>query len=423
MLRLCTLSRAFTPFAVLLLAITATACGGDDVDAESDPEGALRDAIQALGEWDGVGLTLSLQADETAREAMREEMSDDAIDRVLGGSLGLLATNDGDTTAMALDVTIDGSEVAAVQFHDESDIYLRVDFEAIAELVDDPDLEAELSTMLAEAEQFGLGDAADGLQQGGWVHVTGLEQMMNMVGGMDGATPPDEADEEESERLVEEVSAHTLAFVDGDVSVAHIGSEDAGERLRATTDGASLRTYLTDLTSIFAGSDLVGGLDQGMVEEDFSDIPSDEQVSLDVWVDGGEVSQIALDIASYADDLEGELLFVVAMEEYTGGIDAPTDVTTVDLFQIVGQFMGGLGGGFGDDSLDDDGTDDDGLDDDGSDDDAGLSEEELDILLQDLIAEGECINQEDLDFLESFLGPEGADAIRSLVDQGVVEYC
>jgi hypothetical protein len=411
---------------LLLFALVATACGGDDAGVEDDPEGALRDALEELADYDGFELLVQLSADEEARaQALREEdFTEEELERLLTASVLVRTTTQGDEDEGAAEfiLTVDDEPVAELRALPDMDLYLRVDLEAIAELSDDPEMRAEIDELAQQAEAFGLRDAVEAAQRGDWIRVTGLEQLINLFGEAPAAQ--DTTDDEEAERLSEEIAEAAIRFVDEDVTVTYVGSDDAGERVRATTDGAAIQRFLDEVGSIAASSDALGGNDPQELAGDL-ELDDDQTVTLDAWISGGRLTQIAFDLATLGEeaDTEGELLLVIGIDEFTGTIDEPEDAAQVDLFGLIGGFMGGLGGP-GQEPFDegefDDGFDDDGFDD-GEFDDGEFDEGEFD---EGEFDQGEaCITEEEIEQMREFLEPEEQQELDDAIEAGILPVC
>jgi hypothetical protein len=407
--------RAFV--VLLVLALGAAACGGDS-GVEDDPEGALRGALEELADYDGIELLVQLSADEATRAQMLREgdLSEEDVELLLTASLLIRATGEDDEDgAAAFVLTVDDSAVAELRVLPDMELYLRLDLDRVLDLVDDPTARQDVDDLVAQAELIGLRDVAEAARRGEWIRITGLEQLLNLFG----ATPPraDDVDEDEADELAEELSQAAVRFLDDDVEVTYVGSDDAGERVRATTSGAALRRFLDDVNRIAASSDTLAAANPQDLSGQFDDIPDDAVVSLDAWISDGRLTQIALDLSEFDEDgeIEGELLLVVGIAEFTGSVDAPDDAVDVDLFGLIGGFMGGFGGPglgaveedpFGDDAFEDDAFDE-GEFDEGSFDDL----------------EDACLSEEELDAMRSFLEPDQQAELDEAIEGGFIEVC
>jgi hypothetical protein len=429
------------PLAVALLLVVVTACGGNEADeVAEDPQGSLREAVEAVGEWEGINLELRLDVDEAGREALlsEEDMTQEELDLLLDGRVVATIANldDPETSSFATRIVLDGNDLLELRVTEDERFFVRVDLQAVSEAADDEVLAPEdIDELVGMADMLGVGEAGEALAGSEWIELTGIEQLMALAGAQPEDTEaPDEA-------AAERIAERTSTFVEQDVTVETVGSDDIGERVRATTNGAALRRFLDDVSAEVDTGGLLeesGGQD---LADDLTDLPDDAVVSLDAWIDGGELRQLAIDLASLDEevDVDGELWLIIAMEEYSGSVDAPDEATTLDVFSLVGGFLGGgFEEGFGDDGFDDDGFDDDGFDDDGFDDDGFeddlvTEEDGVDESTDDDGAgeddgfgdEGatECITQEELDEIEQFLGEEGLEEIQNLIDAGILEVC
>jgi hypothetical protein len=424
---------------VALLLVLVTACSGNEAEeVEQDPQAALRDAVEAVGEWQGIALEVRLDADEAAQQALLTEgdMTQEDLDVLLAGRVAatIAALDDPETTSFEARVVLDDGDVLELRVTEDQRYFVRLDLQAVAEASDEEVVTQEdVDELIGAAETMGVGAAGEALANARWIELTGIEQLMNLAG----ASPQDDT-EELDQATAERIAERTSAFIDEDVTVTSVGSDDIGERVRATTDGASLRRYLDDVGAELDDSGLVeDAVGEGLT----TDLSDDAAVTLDAWVADGELRQVAIDLTSLDEEMEldGEAWLVVTMEEFTGSVAAPDEATTLDVFSLVGGFLGGgMEDGFGDDDgFEDDGFEDDGVDDvteeefddDGSTDDGvdGVTEEEFtdDGVTDDGVGDedADCITQEELDEIEQFLGEEGLAEIQNLIDAGILEVC
>lgn len=392
---------------VLVLAVVAAACSPDDDQVAENPTEALRDAFTALGDLEGVELVLRLEADEEVLAALTEgDLDVDEAALVLDSSLLVRAVGEGDDGSAEFVLTVAGDDVAELRVLPATDVYARIDLEALLALADDPDVSATLDAFVAQAELFGFGEVAAAVQAGEWIHLTGLEQMLQMVEGMAGEQQPDDLEDEEAERLAEEIAAAAERFLAEDVEVEYVGSEDAGERVRATTDGAALGRFLADVTSVVAATDLLDGMGGAELARELERELGGVTIAFDAWIADGELTQLALDLAGFADqDPGGEVLLVLEISEFTDAVEAPADATEIDLFGMLGGLLGGFGppgdDPFGDDTVEDVPGEDRGDD----------------------LGEAECITEEELEQVEELMGEDALEEIQELIDAGFLEMC
>jgi hypothetical protein len=385
-------------------AIQEAATSGPSV--EDDPDAALRAAVTRIGAWEGIEAAIRLKPDEEARAAAlaEGEVTEEEAELLFGSSVILRASGleDPEATSLETSVVVDGTSVFDLRVNSDDRFFVRLDLEMLSTLSDDADFGdvdfGDVDDLVVAGGMFGFGDVAQAAADGRWIELIGIDDVRELVG----AEPEDEPeiDETELEALDTRISRLFARFVDADVAVSYVGSDDLGERVRMTTDGASLEALFTELTTEFDRAGLLDDLAGDELDE--LGVEDDLLVSLDAWIDGGELRQIAMDVNTL-DDVEetpGELLIVVVLEEYTGTIAEPEDVEPFDIASLVGAFFDG----FGDDPFGDGDVDDEDLSGGGS-------------------VETECITQEELDELAEIAGPEAAAEIESLVDLGFLEIC
>lgn len=395
----------------LLLATGLTACGDGGADAEADPKQALADAIEALGDYDGVEMLLSIDGDREALALATDGALDQETTELLLDSTILVraAGEDEDDAQAEFVVSLGGQDSVEMRILPEQRFFLRVDLDAIGEAIGEADLAASLDEVIAGAEQFGLGDAADAVRTGGWIELIGADELTEMM-GMPGASEQ-EPSEEEIEDIRDRLVTLMQRFLDEDVEVEHLGDESAGERVRATTTEADLAELFDELTTIV--SDL-GGIDADALAGLPETTGSDRAVHIDFWLDGGELGQVGFDLAQLGDDGAPEGTYIlVAIEEFTGSVEAPDEATQVDLAEVMGAVFGGFGdlgdlgdpGGFEGAPGDVDGGEFD----------------EGDLEGEDPLG-GECIPQEEIDELTGG-DPELEAEFDVLLEMGVLEVC
>jgi hypothetical protein len=229
---------------------------------QDDPEAALREAVAALGGWEGLRATLRFEADEEARVAAMTgcDLTPEDAERLFGAVAVLRA--DGfdhpDTGAFHASVVVDGSPVLDLQVGRDERLFVRVDLDEAAMPADAADLGA-LDDLLLAARMFGLGDVAQALAEGRWIEVIGIDEVLAPADGHGSDEPG--TDEQEPEALDARISAALDRFVEEDADVGFVGSEGAGARVRLTTDGASLEALIEEFTGTIDEPDEAEPLD------------------------------------------------------------------------------------------------------------------------------------------------------------------
>jgi hypothetical protein len=379
----------------LLLLGGLTACTDDAGEVQDDPEGALRDAVAALADHDGVELILAIDGDE---EAIAAELGERETAILLDSSFTVRATGqtEDDAQAEAL-LDLAGEEAAEFRVLPQQRLFVRVDVDTVAAVVDDPEFDAFVDEAVGFADLVGLADVVGTLRAGGWVEVTGLEQLAALAGQQDEPT------EEESADVQQRTVAALERFVAEDVTVEPLGSEDVGERVRATTTGADLQELLDELGTILAD---VGGVGAGDLQGiDDADLPPDETVTVDAWISDGVLTQLGYDLATTGDGAPAGTFLLMAIGEFTGSVEAPDDATPFDVFELVGGFLGGpddLGGVEGDPA------------DGGTTDDAEPGEDPFG---------GECLPEDVLDDIRAQASEEELAELEAAIDEGFIDVC
>jgi hypothetical protein len=371
--------------ASVLLAAGLTACSGSDEAVQADPAGALSDAAAAFSDYEGVELTLRLEGDEAALAA---EVDDPEVVRLLlDSTVTVRARGDGaDDAQVEVVVGLGGRDAFEMRAFSEDELYFRVDLDAIADVVDDPELRSGIDEMVGMAGMFGLGDAARAAAEGRWIALTGLDQLAQL-GGVDVDEPTDAEAEEIRQRLADALQR----FLGSDVTVEALGTEPAGERVRATTDGAALQRLVDEIVTIVAD---VSGVDQGQLDQfDAEEIPADTRIVLDAWIADGRLTQVGFDLSELDDGPPAGTLLLVEIAEFTGDIAVPDDPEPLDLFAILGGFLGGMDdlGGAGPDDADD--------------------------------LAGDCIPQDQLDALLEMGGEDAAAELEAAIEAGLITVC
>jgi hypothetical protein len=391
----------------LLLSTGLTACGGG-TDVEDDPKSALAESIEALGDYDGIELLLSIDGDADALAAAADgDLDEDTTELLLDSTVLLRAAGEDESDAQAeVVVSLRGQESLELRVLPEQRFFVRVDLDAVGEALGDAELAATLDDLIGSADAFGLGEIADVVRRGDWIEVTGLEQFSELTGTS--SASEEEPSEEEVEDVRERLVTTLQRFLDEDVAVVHVGEGTAGERVRATTTESDLAALFDEVATI------VGDL-SGVDPDAFAELPDasggDDPIDIDFWLDGGELSQVGFDLAQLDEGGAPEGTYVLlGVEEFTGSVDAPDDPTQIDLFEIVGGLFGGPGGF---DDLDE--GDLEGLEE------GELEEGDLGDGSTDPLG-GECIPREDLDEL---IGDdeEMQAEIDAAIEMGFIEVC
>jgi hypothetical protein len=320
-------------FAALAATLVLTACGGGGTDPAEDPEGSLEEALDALSQYEGVSANLSLASDtESLIAASEGDLAEEDAQKVLDSSLtfsSLNAENPEDAEA-EMSVNVAGSEDAVELRVLGTDLYVRADVRGLVEQFGGDT--AELDTLEQQAgSQPGFEFVGPALN-GDWVVIKGLDKLQEQLG----ASAPTEPTQAQKEAL----NKFTHALKEN--SRVETGDEEGpGTNLVATV---GLRALYEDIASL--ASELGAG---AAAMPPASEVP-DEDITLDTWVEDGRLTQIELDMTQFkefpdSDFPEGVNNFAIrlGLEEFTGGVEAPSGAAEVDVNAIMQGLMSGFG--------------------------------------------------------------------------------
>lgn len=341
-----------TSIILLSLALILGACSGDPgPDPAEDPKDALTSAFDKLGDG-GYTFTLRLDSDPNSLVALSADEGGDPMEaqdaqKILDSSISFSSTDEEDAQERdaAIAVNVAGNEDAIeIRVIDEA-LFARADVRELIETFggDTADLD-QVAQQSPPGFEF-IGPALEGE----WLTVPNAEQLTDqLTGGM--APTPNEADQQQ---LVDDIGA----ALERSSQVTSEGDDDAGHHLVATV---AVRDFYEDFrTSI---QSLVGQL-PGTDLPPASEIP-DEQIRFDVWVDGGEVTQLHIDflqLASFGDEevpagVE-RLGLLIEVEGFGDSVDAPDDAVEVNTETLLqGLMQAGAGASMQEGSAEFDGS-------------------------------------------------------------------
>lgn len=322
--------------AVLLLG----ACGDDGggPDPADDPKGALTNALEAINEYDGITMEMSLDSDTGSLVALSEgSLTDDQAEQILDSSLTVTSKSAEDPADAQAEVAVNvaGNEGAVEMKFIDATLYARADVAGIMETFGQ-----DTSRLDAFEQQAGsqpgfefVGPALDGE----WIAMKGFEQAFQQFGGTQ-ATEPTEAQKKA-------IESFTAALQDAaDVESGDL--DGPGEHIVASVRLQEVYDSFTELAGQL-------GAAGATPLPPASEVP-DESLRIDTWVEDGRLTQVLLDFKQFA-QFEGaepipegadKLALVLGLEEFTGDVEAPDGATEVDLTQVMQGFLGtGVGTG------------------------------------------------------------------------------
>lgn len=317
---------------VLLMGACSDGGGGEEEAAEN-PEQAFSQALDALADYEGITLDVTLEANP---EALQEDgTSAEVAEAIVNSSVTISAKGATlEDSQLQLAINVDGNEDAAELRSVDQAVYLRAD---VAELVEtfggDP---AEIETFAQQATAQGFG-FAQAFVDGDWVGIEGVDDLAEQFG-----VPQPSADPEQAAEFVDQIAG----ILEQNVEVTSEGSDDVGAHLLLTVP---LRDTVEDLYNSL--QEFVEAPAGTLPTDTLSDVP-DVDVPVDVWVSDGRLVQVELDFVAIAEaagedvpEEVDEFVVRVAVEEFTEDVEAPSDFAEIDLQQLFEAFFGASLGG------------------------------------------------------------------------------
>jgi hypothetical protein len=326
---------------LLILAVAALliagACGGDD--AAENPQGSIEDAVNALSEYEGYTITLSLDSTSDDLVALSEgSLTADQAQQILDSSFTMSTTNTEDPNEAQAEVSVDvAGEADSFEMKFLSGtMYMRADVAGLMEVFGaDP---AQLDAFRQQATSQPGFEFVEPALNGEWIAMTGFDQLLQQAGA---------SQNQLTDTQQQAIDGFSRALRE-DTEVETGDKEGPGTNLVVTANLRDLAQAVIDLQASL-------GEAAGQMPS-IEDVP-DENVSIDTWVDGDRLTQIQLDLTQFKDFPEAEfpadvneLAITVGLEEFSGGVEAPDGATEVDVNQIMQGMFGGLGGAVGGDT-------------------------------------------------------------------------
>jgi hypothetical protein len=319
-------------------ALLLGACGGDDggPDPADDPKGALTNAIEALNDYEGVTMTMSVDSDTDSLVALSEgSLSDDQAQQILDSGLTITSKSAEDPADAQAEIAVDiaGTDGAVEMKFVDNTLYARADVAGIM------DTFGQDSSQLDAFEQQASGqpgfEFVGPALHGEWIAMKGFEQAFQQFGGAQASEP--------TEAQKKAIETFTAALQDS-ANVETGDLEGPGENIVATVPLRNVYDNFVDLAGELGASATTP-------MPPASEVPN-EDLRIDTWVEDGRLTQVALDFKQFA-NYEGadpipegadKFALILGLEEFTGDVQAPDDATQVDLSQVMQSFLGtGLG--------------------------------------------------------------------------------
>jgi hypothetical protein len=339
--------------AAVLTTVVLAGCGAAE---KLSPRVAVREAAKSTANQKEGTFRFSLVGSENDLNAMFNEGAPlDAEERAGLDILrnGHIAVSTGQDK-FGLDVKAGDLEHAFELRYVDKKLYARADIAGLAKLFSEsPD---EIKQQLSEmGQQEGLGFLA-AAAEGKWLvadlsTLSGLmDSLKGQLGGGTGSSLPVPTAPQEVPSEFKALKDAVGKALSEDVSIKEQGSDDAGKHYLGTV--SSLRTFYSKIRPALTN---VGAVPFAGQLPAASDVP-DKPASLDVWIKGGRVSRLELDMAQFAATPPpagtGRVALRLDIDRESAGVSAPSGAVPVDiagilgnLFQQFGSMLQGAGGG------------------------------------------------------------------------------
>ncbi|MDQ3952970.1 MAG: hypothetical protein M3279_08425 [Actinomycetota bacterium] len=328
------MNRRFGWFAALLCAaaLFAGACaGGGEEEAAENPEQAFSEALDALAEYEGITVEMTVEGDPASLAA--QDMTEEEAEKLLDSSLTISAKGETAADAQAqIVVNVAGNEDAVELRVREQTLYARLEVRDLVEEFGGNAAEIDATVEQATAQGF---DFARPLVDGEWIGIEGIDELAEQFGG--GAASPDA---EEAQAIADELAQ----ILDQNARVTSEGTDDVGAHLVVTL---ALKDVVSESLDALQG---LSGAPAGAIPSDALQEVPDAEIPVDVWISDGQIVQIEFDVVKISEELdepqpEGveDMALRMTVDEFTDDVEAPSDFTPIDLQEILQTVFGGLG--------------------------------------------------------------------------------
>jgi hypothetical protein len=327
------------------LVLGACSDGGDGgPDPADDPKGALIEAFKDLSEGDGVSMNLSIDSDEASLQALVAEdgtdLPEETAGLILDSSLTFGANNATDPAEVQMEILFElGGEEAAAIVVDGYDLYAHADVRGMLETFgEDPAVVDQQLASIPPGFEF-VEQAVDNE----WIHLTGLEQLMQQAEQSGQAAPNISEQQQEILNQFSQALEENSEVTEGD-------EDGPGTHLEASVDVKGFAQAFEEIAGELQG---ISGGTMGQIPSGTEDLPEGDFI-IDTWVEDGTLTQVRVDVLKNAEVFaesdpvpEGveEFGIVLGIEEFDGEVDTPDDAVEVSFEQIMGALFGAMSGG------------------------------------------------------------------------------
>jgi hypothetical protein len=318
---------------VATVLLVAGGCAG--IGGGGGAKATVKDAFSALEDYEGFTWAISIDSDAASLTALSEgSLTEDVAQKILDSSVVFSQKLDEDPLKQHVDLSLNiagNDDVFQMRFVNDT-LFLRADVNTLIQTFGGNP--SEVDAFVQQAETQGLSFARPAVE-GEWLGVTGLMELAKQFGA---PSPAKSADSEAFRALGE--------AIEEDAKVEEAGSDDAGDHYEVSI---SARKAFERIMNVAREAGAGTGLPAGALP-DASQVP-DKDLVFDVWVDDGRLTQVAFDFTKL-EDLAGEEMpegvdrfaILIAIDEFTGEVEAPSDFVNVDPQQIMQSMFGAMSG-------------------------------------------------------------------------------
>jgi hypothetical protein len=334
-----------TSLAAAVAVAVLTGCGAAE---KLPPRAAVKEAAKSTANQKEGSFKLSLVGSEADVNTLFNEgapLSEEdrqGLDILRNGHIAVSTGND----KFALEIKAGDLDHALELRYVDKKLYARADVAGLAKLFGaTPDQINEAVQGLASQDGLGFLSAA---AAGKWI-VADFAPLKDMFAGLGkqfgletGASTPSPSSSDP--KAASEYKAIKDAFsqaLNEDVTIDKLKSDDAGDHYLAKV--TSLRAFYAKLLPVFQQQ--MGKFPGGNELPPASVVP-DKPGSLDVWVKGGRVSRLELDLAQFAPAPPagvGRVALRLDIASEAASVTVPSDAVPVDIAGLLGKFMSQFG--------------------------------------------------------------------------------
>ena len=349
--------------AVAGLSLSACSSSGSTDSANTTgktPTEALAAAVHNISNGNAESFQLSLKPDDAMIAALNKDNSDpqsSAIAKSLFTNGGIVvkftASSDkplkdlktGESPNVEFDLTAGGTDLVDVRSVGGA-LYAKLNVPQFLQLSGKP--ASSLTSQLGQVPPD-FQAPLQALMAGKWVGVSasdlkGLEQMLQSFGGSAGdlgSTPTSSASGPGSQMLSGLETALMKALTQ-DANVTDKGSGHYAVSGKVKVIGQDVLQAVGPVLNSVPGKSKT---DIDKLREGLNNVPDSENVTFDIWVKSGQISELQVDLAQFLPAGKtggGHLPVDAKFTQSASSVSAPSDVTNVDVQKLLSAFGSGL---------------------------------------------------------------------------------